>query len=213
MVNKAYLITKLPPENPQTWEVAGENFIIGRHPSANATLPYLSISRQHAKVTTTPQGYFIVDLGSHNGTFVNGESVGEKPQLLRAGDKIVLSGEVVLIFQDPFETIDGKVIGRVEGIWIDPQTGDVWVDSQPVKPPLSPAQHQLLSILYRQAGRILTHEQIIRQVWPDETPAGVSKDAVNGLIKRLRARLRQVQPEKDFIEVRRGHGIRLNQSA
>jgi len=209
MANSAYLIRKIPHENAQTWVVEGETFVIGRHPSANVALPFLSISRQHARISATPGGYFIEDLGSRNGTFVNGEPLGEEPRLLRGGDEIVLDGEVVLTFQDPYETIDGKMIGRVEGIWIDPRNDAVWVDAQQIEPPLSPAQHALLSILYREEGRAVSYEQIKAHVWPDSDPEGVSKDSVNGLIKRLRARLRAVQPDKEYLEVLRGHGIRL----
>ncbi len=211
MSNNASLIQKLPPENLQTWALKGESFIIGRHPTADAALPFLSVSRHHAQITISLQGYFLEDLNSHNGTFVNGERLRQGARLLRTGDEIVLGGQVALIFQDPYETIDGKMIGRVTGIWIDPQTGAVWVDSQLLVPPLSPPQQALLALLYQQAGQVLSQAQIITQVWPDEDPQGISKDAVNGLIKRLRARLREIQPEKDFIEVVRGHGLRLNQ--
>ncbi len=211
MTNNAYLTGKLPQEVPQTWALKGEVSFIGRHPSAAVTLPLLSISRQHAKITSTPQGYFIEDLGSRNGSFVNGEPLGNDPQPLRAGDKIVLGGEITLIFEDPYETIDGKMLGRMEGIWIDPQTDAVWIDAKQVEPPLSPAQHALLFILYQEAGVALSYEQIIAHVWPGEAPEGVSKDSVNGLIKRLRARLREVQPAKEYIEALRGHGFRFVQ--
>ncbi|MBS1249761.1 MAG: Oxoglutarate dehydrogenase inhibitor [Chloroflexi bacterium] len=209
MTKAARLMGNLPQEEPQTWVLEGETTIIGRHPSAGIPLPLLAISRQHAQITNTPQGYFIEDLGSRNGTFVNGEPVGEVPQPLSAGDEIVLGGEVVLHFEDPLETINGKMLGRMEGVWINPQTVAVWVDAKEVEPPLSPAQHALLSILYEAEGNVVSRADIIGHVWQDVDPEGVSKDAVNGLIKRLRAKLRNAQPEKEYIEVLRGHGLRL----
>lgn len=211
MTNNTCLTGKLPHEDPQIWALVEEVSFIGRHPSAAITLPLLSISRQHAKITSTPQGYFIEELGSRNGTFVNGEPLGSNPQPLRSGDEIVLGGEVTLVFNDPHETIDGKILGRMQGIWIDPQTDAVWVDAKLVKPQLSSAQHVLLSILYQEADRALSHEQIIAHVWPGVAPEGVSKESVNGLIKRLRARLREAQPNKEYIEALRGHGFRLAQ--
>jgi two-component system catabolic regulation response regulator CreB len=78
-----------------------------------------------------------------------------------------------------------------------------------VDPPLSPTQFALLELLYRSPGRVISHPELIAAVWPEADPEGVSKDAVNSLIKRLRARLRQVQPARDYIEVLRGHGLRL----
>jgi len=211
MTNKAYLTQKLPPGDPQTWVLKGEESVIGRHPSAEVALPLLAISRQHAKITCTPQGYFIEDLGSRNGTFLNGQPLGDNPQPLNSGDTIVLGGEATLIFEDPYETINGKMLGRMEGIWIDPRTDAVWLDGKQVEPPLSPSQHALLSALYREEGKALSFERIIAHVWPGIDPAGVSKDSVNGLIKRLRARLRETQPDKEYIEALRGHGFRLVQ--
>ncbi len=212
MPKAARLMGKLPQEEkPQTWVLEGETSFIGRQPSANITLPLPRISRQHAKITNTSQGYFMVDLGSRNGTFINGEEIGPVPQRLATGDEIVLGGEVVLHFNDPYETINGKMLGRVEGVWINPQTGAVWVDAQQVKPPLSVPQYALLSILYQAEGKIVSRERIIAHVWSDAASEGVSSDAVNGLIKRLRARLHEAQPNREYIEVLRGHGLRLVQ--
>ncbi len=56
------------------------------------------ISRRHGQVVRARNGYFIVDLGSSNGTFVNDRLLpAHKPRLLRNGDKITV-GEVVIQF-------------------------------------------------------------------------------------------------------------------
>ncbi len=55
-----------------------------------------SISSKHAKLTRTTDGFLIEDLGSRNGTFVNGEKVTEK-RLLVDGDLIRL-GKVIMTF-------------------------------------------------------------------------------------------------------------------
>jgi FHA domain-containing protein/uncharacterized protein DUF4388 len=55
-----------------------------------------SISSKHAKLTRTADGFLIEDLGSKNGTFVNGEKVTEK-RLLADGDLIRL-GKVIMTF-------------------------------------------------------------------------------------------------------------------
>jgi DNA-binding response OmpR family regulator len=83
-----------------------------------------------------------------------------------------------------------------------------------VEPPLSVAQFTLLNLLYQSPGEVVTRAQIIAAVWPNADPAGVSEEAVDGLIKRLRARIRetQVNAEREYIEVLRGHGVRLVQS-
>jgi ribosomal protein L40E len=56
------------------------------------------VSRRHGQILTARNGYFIVDLGSSNGTLVNGRPLpAHKPRLLRNGDKITV-GEVMFQF-------------------------------------------------------------------------------------------------------------------
>ena len=213
-MTKTAWIKGKPPKGKelQTWLLDRKTTIIGRQLSADITLPSLRISRQHAKITRKAGGYYIEDLGSRNGTFLNGYALGSAAQRLSMGDEIVLGGVAVLHFEDPHETIDGQMLGRMEGIWINPQTQAVWVDAQEVKPPLSVAQHALLSLLYEEEGNVVSRESIIAHVWADVNPEGVSADAVNGLIKRLRSRLQETQPKREYIEILRGSGLRLLQT-
>ena len=56
------------------------------------------VSRRHGQILTARNGYFIIDLGSSNGTLVNGRPLpAHKPRLLRNGDKVTV-GEVVFQF-------------------------------------------------------------------------------------------------------------------
>lgn len=48
---------------------------IGRHPGNNISIPKSSISRHHAKIERSGENYSVEDLGSSNGTFVNGQPV------------------------------------------------------------------------------------------------------------------------------------------
>lgn len=64
--------------------------LIGREERAGADtilIQHRSISRQHARVTISPAGVMLEDLGSHNGTQVNGERL-QKPRMLLSGDVI-----------------------------------------------------------------------------------------------------------------------------
>ena len=57
---------------------------IGRGPDNDVVISDLSVSRHHAELRRTGDAYQIVDLDSHNGTFVNGQRVGSAP--LAEGD-------------------------------------------------------------------------------------------------------------------------------
>lgn len=65
----------------------GETCIIGRHASADITLPVPNVSRQHAMIRYSDEGYSFFDLDSANGCSVNGSSVRE-PVVLRDGDRV-----------------------------------------------------------------------------------------------------------------------------
>jgi pSer/pThr/pTyr-binding forkhead associated (FHA) protein len=67
---------------------------IGRHEECELPLPDDQASRRHARVVPTDAGYLLEDLGSTNGTFVNGERVAE-PRLLSDGDRIEIGHSVV----------------------------------------------------------------------------------------------------------------------
>ncbi len=66
-----------------------------------------TVSNTHAIVLVRDGGYGIIDLGSSNGTFVNGQLLGNDAVTLQHGDKIQL-GQVVLTFRNPAETTENK---------------------------------------------------------------------------------------------------------
>ena len=87
---------------------AGERFALdtdvtrlGRHPESEILLDDITVSRRHAEVHRTADGYMVADSGSLNGTYVNQERV-ERTQL-RHGDELQV-GKFRLVF---FERHDG----------------------------------------------------------------------------------------------------------
>ena len=67
--------------------------------------------------------------------------------------------------------------------------------------------HGSMGIVYR------CHDPKQQQaVYPEADPDGISNEAIDGLIKRLRQRLRQTNPGQEYIEVVRGYGVRLTQA-
>ena len=67
-------------------------FTIGLDPGCDICLPDMLVSRQHARLVVRSNGdCWISDMGSRNGTFINGEKLGGKERLLRDGDKISIA--------------------------------------------------------------------------------------------------------------------------
>lgn len=71
---------------PKEWALASGRLIMGRLPACEISLNDANASRQHAELVKRDDGWWIVDLDSTNGTFVNGSLV--KERRLVPGDRI-----------------------------------------------------------------------------------------------------------------------------
>ncbi len=69
----------------QRLQVSGQPLSIGKGPSSLQINDDPTVSTRHAQVALTPRGFFVTDLGSTNGTFVNNQKV-TQPTLLSDGD-------------------------------------------------------------------------------------------------------------------------------
>jgi len=69
--------------------IAREAMIIGRGEQCELTLPEQTVSRQHARVYSIGDSYYIEDFGSRNGTFVNGQLICG-PVQLHDNDRITI---------------------------------------------------------------------------------------------------------------------------
>ena len=79
-------------------ELDGDEILIGRHPDCGVQLESSAVSRRHARVFLQEGRYAIEDLGSGNGTSVNGQTI-ETATLLTSQDRIKL-GPVLMRFED-----------------------------------------------------------------------------------------------------------------
>jgi hypothetical protein len=90
---------------------SGTSFTIGRTQDCDLRIADLSVSRRHAQLDRGEDGWLLSDLGSHNGTRVNGWLVRE-PVPVRPGD-VLQFGSAVFVIQGPDERdcpgIDGKL--------------------------------------------------------------------------------------------------------
>jgi hypothetical protein len=77
----------------------GFDRIVGREPSAGIAIGDPAVSRRHARVLHDASGVWVEDLGSTNGTFVNGDRLLERHRL-RDGDELKFGDSVVLFHDD-----------------------------------------------------------------------------------------------------------------
>ena len=182
-------------------------FTIGRARDCGFVLDYTEISRLHARCYSDHLNIFLEDMGSTNGTFVNGRRLeaGEAHRL-RAGDEVRFATVCRWVFDDPVTTaqIDPVQLPK-PGLEIDMAAARVMIAGSPLYPPLSPNQFSLLALLYENAGRIVTRQEICQSVWGTEED--ITDQTIDALVSRLRKRLLELDPEHDFIVTRRGFGL------
>ncbi len=86
--DRARLIVRDVSGSEREVEISRSPFTLGRQGDNDLVLLDNRISRRHAEILRTPQGYLIEDCGSRHGTFVNGEQV--TSQTLKTRDQISL---------------------------------------------------------------------------------------------------------------------------
>jgi phosphoserine phosphatase RsbU/P len=79
------------------YEIAGDETVMGRHPECTFQINSNMVSRKHARVIRSGDGYVIEDMGSGNGTFVNAKKI-DGPTQLNHDDRIKL-GPILLRFE------------------------------------------------------------------------------------------------------------------
>jgi sigma-B regulation protein RsbU (phosphoserine phosphatase) len=67
--------------------VEGQHAVLGRHPDCDVILDVAAVSRYHAKIIHEAGRYFLEDLGSRNGTFINGQMIHGRAAL-QEGDQV-----------------------------------------------------------------------------------------------------------------------------
>ncbi len=92
---------------------------------------------------------------------------------------------------------------------VDADTRRVYVRGNEAKPPLSNEQFRLLLYLYERAGKVVGREELVQHVWPDANAEGVSEEALDALVRRVRERVVQAGGERSYIVTLRGQGFRL----
>jgi hypothetical protein len=202
------LILQRGAEAGMTWPLEHNTLTIGRSPECDIVLDDRQVSRFHARVIWRQDHYEIQDLGSKNGTHLNGRHViGTQP--LRDGDEIQIALRYKLAFVDAGATAPLVFEGPASvGLRLDTATHQVWVNGVLLAPPLSAQQYRLLELLYSTPG-VVGREEIVHAVWTDAAEEGVSEQAIDALVRRLRERLAELDLDHQYIVTMRGHGFRF----
>ncbi|HIM38077.1 MAG TPA: FHA domain-containing protein [Dehalococcoidia bacterium] len=192
--------------------------IFGKSPTVDVNLDNQYVSRRHFQVRSQDGVFFITDLDSTNGTFLNGERLTpHEERRLRDQDLIGLAGDqVVFRFLDPVKTltIDFPPMSSTapqSNAELDVSSGsrDVWVRGEKLAPPLSKKEFDMLELLYLERGNAVGRDDIARAGWPERPEGDVTPEEIDQYISRLRRRIEEDPSQPKLIVTLRGHGYRI----
>jgi DNA-binding response OmpR family regulator len=211
------LIAQSGPVAGQRWVLARDTLTLGRGAECDIIIPDRQVSRVHARLSRVDDAFAVEDLGSKNGTHVNGAAI-HGLHRLQDGDliQIALVAKLVYVGSEatmPLRVDSGAPLAQPASggrLRLDSAARRVWVREREVDPPLSVPQFRFLELLYQHPGQVVSREEVVTTVWPEVMGAGVSEQAIDALVRRLRDRLAELDPEHQYIVTVRGHGFRLD---
>jgi serine phosphatase RsbU (regulator of sigma subunit) len=96
----ASLLSLKGPNTGQRFPITGDRLLIGRQPDADVYLESLAVSRQHACIVRQNGNYFIEDVGSSNGTYLNGQRLTARMPLTER-DTVEIGPYTLALRSDP----------------------------------------------------------------------------------------------------------------
>lgn len=207
------LVAQNGPLKGLRWSI-NQTVVVGRDANCDVVVPDRQVSRYHVRLTPGPSGVILEDLGSKNGTQHNG-NVLTGAVVLQDGDmiQVAVAQEFMFLTSDATMPLDGPAPQRTGRLVLDMRSRQVWVNQRLLSPSLSAQQFELLWRLYQAPGEVVRRQELIAAVWGEEQSAGVTDQALDALIRRLRDRLAEMDPTHAYIVTLRGHGMRLENPA
>lgn len=134
------LIMRAGPMPGKIFPLQKNEIYIGRDPANDIVIADVEVSRKHARLTMQPGGYVLEDLGSTNGTYINGQRL-LGPHVLRAGEVIQLGENVSLSFDAIYDENATIVAGVNAPQPYIPQTPPYYAPPVQAPQPSQPASY------------------------------------------------------------------------
>ena len=185
---------------------------LGRAPDNDIVLVGDGVSRYHARIEAAAASHAVTDLGSKNGTFVNGTPI-KAATPLRDGDRLSFAGLECTFHEDNAtvtmvlpSTAAAPAPKRVTSLLIDVARAEVHVRGESVA--LPPKEFRALSLLYGKAGAVVSKDELAQHVWP-EYDGDVSDYNIHQVISRLRRAIEEDPSAPKLLVTRPGFGYIL----
>jgi uncharacterized membrane protein len=103
MVAQFQFVMRSGPNTGKIYPLEAPEIMIGRDTSNGVAINDAEVSRKHAKLSLQGSAYVIQDLGSTNGSFVNGQRI-SGPQVLNPGDSVSFGENIVVTYEAVFDS-------------------------------------------------------------------------------------------------------------
>jgi pSer/pThr/pTyr-binding forkhead associated (FHA) protein len=100
------LVMRKGPKPGEIFSLATPTAVLGRDPTCEVFINDAEVSRHHAKFVYSEAGYLVQDMGSTNGTFIEGKRLRGEPVLLTPGQTVIIGSNVVLVYEATMNTGD-----------------------------------------------------------------------------------------------------------
>ena len=102
MAAKFQFVMRAGPNVGKVFLLEPKELLVGRDPACEVGVIDPEVSRKHARLAWQGEDFMLEDLGSTNGTFVNGKRI-NTPHLLQAGDTVAFGENVAFSYEAVYD--------------------------------------------------------------------------------------------------------------
>ena len=196
--------------------INGSLVTAGNSDAVNIKLENRYVSRRHFQVRLDDDVFYISDLGSTNGTYLNGTKLtANEENVIRDGDKVGLGvDQVLLTFSGPARTvrldtaeISQATRGSHSELVVDSSARDIWVRGKTLSAPPR-KEFDIIECLFQNRGQAVSRDEIAAAGWP-ERPDDVPNADIDQYIRRLRRKIEENPSKPEIILTRHGYGYTI----
>jgi FHA domain len=166
MAAQFQFVMRSGPTPGATYSLEGDQIVIGRDSSNGVVINDAEISRKHSRLTFQGGKYVLEDLGSTNGTFVNGQRLAG-PVVLKSGD-VVSFGEQIVLMYDALSVDAGATVissRKSSSAPVVPPSAQVMPPPPSYSTPLVPVQKNNLTLIFIIVGVLVLICVCVAALW------------------------------------------------
>ncbi len=191
------------------------DYIVAQHPQLKQSVSQLAVEFMQTAVFDFHCLRLINSLDENQSQWIKNVAEGKSPEnqsaesyFTRIGlvkDKQLTSG-----FLQSY--LLGVKIPRKKGLLHDQESGEIYLDGERIDTQLSPSEYRFLQYLLTHINQVVTRDDLIEYVWGEGTREGVSDDAVDQLVGRVREKIKEDKTHPQRLITIRGRGFQLKMS-